>query len=184
MCSCFRLGISHPTLCNAWLCPQVLLGQLLTRMKMNWLAAPSSKASYQSTFRKIMAFLFVFSVYDLYMRPPLFEVIVDEKGELSLTQNSYPLWQQVCYILLSLPMSAYGIVVVAKLRAAIRAKYGIPTGRLGRLEDFMCVCFCNCCVFAQMARQTANYDQEPAACCSPTGVRKKATLTEEATSLV
>lgn len=184
LCSCFTLGISHPTLYNAWLCPQVLLGQLLTRMKMNWLATPSSKPSFQSTFRKIMALLFLFSVYDIFVRPPLFELVISEEGELSFTRNDYPFWHLVCYVLLSLPMSVYGIVVVAKLRAAIRAKYGIPTGRLGRMEDFMCVCFCNCCVFAQMARQTADYEQEPAACCSLNGIRNKVTPTEETTSLV
>jgi Cys-rich protein (TIGR01571 family) len=184
LCSCFRLGIFHPTHCNAWLCPQVLLGQLLTRMKMNWLAAPSSQSSFQSTFRKIIALLVVFSVYDIFMAPPLFEVNVDHKGELSFSHNSYPCWHQVCYVLLSLPMTVFGFVVVVKLRAAIRTKYGIPTGRLGRLEDFICVCCCNCCVFAQMARQTADYEQEPAACCSPNGMRHKVVATEETRSLV
>jgi Cys-rich protein (TIGR01571 family) len=184
--SCFRLGICHPTLCNAWLCPQVLLGQLLTRMKMNWLATPSSKSSFQSTFRKIMALFLVFTLYDVFVAPPLFEVNVDEKGEISFTHNTNSFWHQVCYVLLSLPMTIYGIVVVMKLRATVRAKYGIPTGRLGRLEDFLCVCCCNCCVVAQMARQTADYEQEPAACCSPNGMRNKIApgTTEDTASLV
>jgi hypothetical protein len=154
-------------------------------MQMNWLATPSSKSSLQSTFSKLMAILLMLSLYDMLMRPPLFEINVDEKGELSFTQNqNYPLWHQACYLLLSLPSTIYGLLVVIKLRAAIRVKYGISTGRLGRLEDFICVCCCNCCVFAQMARQTADYEHEPAACCSPNGMRKKVAPTEETISLV
>jgi hypothetical protein len=145
-------------------------------MKMTWLANPAaaSKSTLRSTFRKIMVCLVVFSVYDAFMAPPLIQFAVDEKGELTIQQNEmYPFWHQVCYVLLSLPMTIYGLIIVVKLRAAIRAKYGIPTGRLGRLEDVCCVCCCNCCVLSQMARQTADYDEEPAACCSPNGMRQQ-----------
>jgi Cys-rich protein (TIGR01571 family) len=175
LCSCFHFGFFHPTLWNAWLCPQVLLGQILMRMNMNWLATSSnSKEGFQKTFRKILIVLIIFSLYDAFMAPPLFELNLNEKGELMVSsRNEYP-WHQLFYVLLSLPMSIYGIVIVVKLRAAIREKYGIPNGRFGKMEDFFCICFCNCCAMAQMARQTADYDDEPAACCTPNGMRRVA----------
>ena len=181
--SCFRHGIFHPTVWNAWLCPQILLGQMLTRMKMTWLANPQSKSSFRSTFRKVMVILIFYSLYDTLVAPPLLEVSVDENGDFTLTQNEYPFWHQAVYILFSLPMTIYGLVVVVRLRSAIRAKYGIPTGCLGAAEDFCCVCFCNCCVLSQMARQTAEYDEEPAACCSANGMRRPSS-TCETSSLV
>eukprot|EP00539_Tryblionella_compressa_P003126 CAMPEP_0178747548 /NCGR_PEP_ID=MMETSP0744-20121128/8379_1 /TAXON_ID=913974 /ORGANISM="Nitzschia punctata, Strain CCMP561" /LENGTH=436 /DNA_ID=CAMNT_0020400789 /DNA_START=45 /DNA_END=1355 /DNA_ORIENTATION=+ len=210
--SCFRLGLFHPHLCNAWLCPQVLLGQILVRMKMTWLvhqlynnnnnnSTTSSstttvdagsktnhhdsqatnnqipKSSVQSSFRKLMILVVLITMYDFIMAPPLFELEVDkESGEIGIVYHSsnFPMWHKALNVLLSLPMTIWGIMVVVRLRAAIRAKYGIPTGRLGRCEDFLCVCCCNCCVMGQMARQTADYEgEEPASCCSPNGIISK-----------
>jgi len=31
LCDCFKYGICHPSLCNAFFCPQLLMGQILTR---------------------------------------------------------------------------------------------------------------------------------------------------------
>jgi Cys-rich protein (TIGR01571 family) len=270
--SCFRLGLSHPALCNAVLCPQLLLGQILLRMNMTWLISPSSPmasgssmwggsggntsttthdnnnnniivgsggstissssiinnnnnnnssnvnnmssnnnnipnnnnqnnsgktSGIRNTMRKIVTGLILFSLYDAIMAPPLLEFNVNQDGEVVLDRTSYSsssssssaLWHQLFYLLLSLPMSIYGIYVVVKLRAAIRAKYGIPTGRLGRLEDVCCVFCCNCCVVAQMARQTADYDDEPASYCSSNGLMagnppKKTTTTTTTTTII
>ena len=38
LCSCFRLGFCHPHLWKALLCPTILIGQILERMNLNWLA--------------------------------------------------------------------------------------------------------------------------------------------------
>lgn len=180
LCSCFRFGFFHPHLWIAWVCPQILLGQILKRMRMTWLGNPAaSKSSVQSLVGKFFIILVIFSLYDVLVAPPLFEVTVDEKGGLILQQNMQHRWHQVLYVLMSLPMTIYGVMVVAKLRAAIRSKYGIPTGKLGMLEDLCCVCCCNCCVISQLARQTADYDHEPAECCSPTGIRRPSSASEE-----
>ncbi|KAG7343908.1 PLAC8 family domain containing protein [Nitzschia inconspicua] len=203
--SCFRHGLCHPHICNAWLCPQILLGQLLVRMKMtrivhnpfqkinntdnsvsgasddnnhnNNINNPSSQAaasSIQSVFRKIMVLAVLLSLYDATVAPPLFDLQMEEDtGELTVVRGiGFPMWHQILYLLLSLPMTVWGIIVVVRLRAAIRHKHNIPPGRLGQCEDFLCVCCCNCCVMSQMARQTADYDgEEPASCCSPNGIR-------------
>ncbi|KAG7337558.1 PLAC8 family domain containing protein [Nitzschia inconspicua] len=203
LCSCFRHGLCHPHIWNAWLCPQILLGQLLVRMKMTWIIhnpfqkisntdnsvgsasdgnnnnnnnpnSQTTASSIQSVFRKIMVLAVLLSLYDATMSPPLFDLQMEEDtGEFTIVQGiGFPVWHQILYLLLSLPMTVWGIVVVVRLRAAIRHKHNIPPGRLGQCEDFLCVCCCNCCVMSQMARQTADYDgDEPASCCSPNGIR-------------
>jgi Cys-rich protein (TIGR01571 family) len=206
LCACFRYGLCHPHMWNAWLCPQILLGQLLVRMNMTQRmvqnpfqnskdgdennnnkskntvdndsssnnSSSSTAASIQSAFRKIMVLVILLSLYDALVAPPLFEVEMDEDtGEVSIVRGGgFPVWHQLLYLLLSFPMTVWGVMVVVRLRAAIRHKYRIPTGRLGPCEDFVCVCCCNCCVMGQMARQTADYDgDEPASCCSPNGIR-------------
>ncbi len=140
---------------------------------MTWLAKPvPSKAPMQAMMGKVFVFFLLLSIYDAFAAPPLFEVTVNEKGDLILHQNLQYRWRQMIYVLVSLPMTIYGIMVVVKLRAAIRTKYGIPTGKLGKLEDWCYVCWCNCCVMSQLARQTADYDDEPATCCSSTGMKE------------
>ena len=166
--SCFRLGLCHPTVCNAWACPQILLGQILTRMKMSWLTTPSVGRS-PSAVRKCFALLVLVSVHDMLVAPPPIQLSGDSTGEVFLRQSNLQTLYQAIYVLLSVISTIYGVLVVVKLRAAVRLKYGIPTGRLGRLEDLVYVFCCNCCVMAQLARQTADYDSNPAMCCSPTG---------------
>jgi hypothetical protein len=247
LCSCFRYGLFHPHLWNAWLCPQILLGQLLVRMKMTWLVHnpfqrvtttgsgskmdravdtieknvssssssaakihPSSSSSSsvrstttttktstwsgQSTFRKIICLVVLGCLYDALLAPPFFQLHIDpDTGEMvwwslppgsdsgndgDSTSSEFPMvwwwwwWHQLWYMLFSLPMTIGGVLVVVKLRAAIRQEHDIPTGSLGRYEDLVCVCCCHCCVLSQMARQTADYDDtEPASCCSVSGIR-------------
>lgn len=147
---------------------------------MTWLAKPAGRKSmFQYITGKIFLFLILFSAYDALVAPPLFEVTVQDNGDVILHHNLQQRWHQMCYVLLSLPMSVYGVLIVVKLRAAIRSKYGIPTGRLGKMEDCCCVCCCNCCVMSQLARQTAEYDDEPAAWCSPTGMKRGAIMSSE-----
>jgi hypothetical protein len=73
--------------------------------------------------------------------------------------------------------AAYTWYVLAKLRAAVRVRYRIPPRAAplvpGCVED-ACVSFwCGCCSVAQLARQTADCDNEEdvaAGCCTRTGL--------------
>ena len=179
--SCFRFGLFHPHVWVAWLCPQILLGQILQRMNMSWLAADSSitKSPIQSLMRRIFILLLLLSVYDALMAPPLVEITINEHGDVVLHQTLQHRRYQIFYMLMSLPMTIYGFWIVVKLRAAIRARYGIPTGKLGRLEDCCYVFCCNCCVMSQLARQTADYEDEPADWCSTNGLKPPSCLPDQ-----
>ena len=275
--SCLKYGICHPHIWNAWLCPQILMNQILQRMQIKLLTSASSastKKSSASSFRcwrpssfvslpsfvdnkqsittavslgrkegqqekpkknknrgnssirKLFWILIIATIYyDAWMTPSIFEntlmtaSINDEPQQHSsgtvqsknqyLQQNSRGLqaidytttlssspssshsttktssrsnsnnifYHQLLYLLLSLPMTIYGLLVIVKLRIAVRFKYGIPTGRLGHLEDWIYAIFCNCCILSQMARQTADYDhKEPASCCTPNGIQQQQQL--------
>jgi hypothetical protein len=133
-----------------------------------------------------MAVVVLLSLYDALLAPPMFVFRIDEQSggveSVAFHNNDnadgvgyycYHRWIQLAYLILSLPVTVWGVYVVVRLRAAVRRRYRIPTGRmLGRYEDLVCVCLCNCCVLSQLARQTADYENgtERASCCSPTGI--------------
>ena len=66
--------------------------------------------------------------------------------------------------------SLYMLFLIIRTRSLVREKYSIPEENCVGCEDCCCGFFCNCCVIAQMARHTADYDTYPAACCTKTGL--------------
>jgi Cys-rich protein (TIGR01571 family) len=171
--ACFGYGIFHPMLWNAWCCPQLLLSQVLTRLDMTWLAERAERSS--PTFRRI-TFLFVaICVLDTLRSPPLLEMKLDSQGGVLYSPSQSTMFKELFLFCLSIPMSIYSLIVLVKLRAAVRNKYGIKTGIFGCLEDLCCVCCCHCCMIAQLARQTADYGREAASCCSKNGLRSRYT---------
>jgi Cys-rich protein (TIGR01571 family) len=169
--ACFRYGIFHPSLWNALCCPELLLSQLLTRLNMTWLAEREERSS--PTFRRITFLFIALYLVDKLLSPPLSELKLDGRGGVSYEPSPSTMFKELFLFCLSIPMSIYSFIVLIKLRAAVRNKNGIRTGMFGHLEDFWCVCCCHCCIIAQMARQTADYEQEPASCCSKNGLRSR-----------
>merc|ERR1712238_64048 len=56
LCSCCQYGCFHPALCCAWFFPMVLMGQVLTRMKITWYGHRSTPPSeeYKKTFGTVV----------------------------------------------------------------------------------------------------------------------------------
>jgi Cys-rich protein (TIGR01571 family) len=77
---------------------------------------------------------------------------------------------QCFYVLWTIVLTSIAIYSVVQLRAAVRAKFGISPGRCGTCEDVCCVVCCHSCTLAQLARQTADYDEEEAHCCTVDGL--------------
>uniref|UniRef100_A0A7R9ZUE7 Uncharacterized protein n=1 Tax=Pseudo-nitzschia arenysensis TaxID=697910 RepID=A0A7R9ZUE7_9STRA len=59
---CLSEGLCHPSLLNAYFFPQILMGQVLTRMKLNWCGYPIGGESYKYT-TYIWIFLTVFLIF-------------------------------------------------------------------------------------------------------------------------
>ena len=159
LCDCCKYGPLHPSLCNAFFCPQILMGQVLTRMRMSWLGSPAPEYDWHMTFRRIAIIVIVYYVLSLILQP-------DSTDDY----HKGPVWKSVLYNVLSASFGLYTVIVMIRLRAAIRAKYEIPTKKCGQMEDCCCAVFCGCCTVSQMARQTANYEEIRAVCCTDTGL--------------
>ena len=57
-------------------------------------------------------------------------------------------------------------------RQTLRERYAIPEQSFLGCEDCCCAYWCQSCAVMQMARHTTNYYQEPAGCCTDTGIQK------------
>jgi Cys-rich protein (TIGR01571 family) len=168
---CFRLGICHVSLWNAILCPQVLMAQVLTRMKMNWLGDRAPDYEWKRTFHVVLAIVVVYWILTGLLAPPT--VVPNGRDDGSAQIYPHVSWAQTAlYNILGWSFTVYSIVVLTKLRAAVRARYQIPNTyqALGPWEEVCTVFWCGCCAVGQVARQTCAYEQQPAACCSKTGL--------------
>lgn len=146
------------------------MGQVLTRMRMNWLGSPAPEFDWQLTFRRIAIIVVVYYLLSMLLYPNQTEVITSEDGTATVIEYEGPLWKTILYNILSTSFGLFTLIVMMRLRAAVRAKYEIPAKHCGGLEDCCCVFFCGCCTVSQMARQTANYDEIRAVCCSDNGL--------------
>lgn len=145
LCACTRYGLFHPSLLNACCIPLVLLGQIETRLKLNWSGNPAPAGEWSKTF-KTMAYLTVtFMILSLILSPP------SPKEEGS-----------VWYNLLNFSYGLLMLVILSRVRKIVRTQNGIPEMRCIGCEDVCCAFWCVCCTVSQLARQTADYDIEDA----------------------
>lgn len=184
---CCRFGPFHVSLWNACLCPQILAAQIMTRLRLNWLADPvSSEQGSTRTFARVALIVTLYWILSTVTAPP---VPVDVQAEDDVTamlievRNDLP--QPSClrfifYHTVSIAFGVYTLVILTKLRHRVRRLYQIPPKQYFvcmnsdpneiALDDCCMAFWCGCCSVAQLARQTADYSQEPAACCSSTGL--------------
>lgn len=133
---------------QGWCCTPLLLGQIMTRSKLNPFGIPSD--SYENTFYIMAAlwggYVIIFVIIN---------AVVDAGG-------------------LTLAWLIFMTIVVANTRYIMRQRYQIPVkccdGCGGRCDDICCGFWCACCVTIQMARHTHPHYDNPYVCCTPTGL--------------
>jgi Cys-rich protein (TIGR01571 family) len=164
--ACCGLGCCHPTLWMAWCCPMILLGQIMTRLKLTWTAQPDgSRAQTASTFR-ILCCLWMLWLGLRFLPNYMTIEFLDENGDLDAKGG-------VLFLIFSSLVMALSIlffVLVCKTRRHIREKYQIPEQQCHGCEDCCCTYWCSCCTIAQMARHTGDYAAYGSRCCSETGL--------------
>jgi Cys-rich protein (TIGR01571 family) len=144
--ACTRYGIFHPSLILACCCRPFLLGQVMTRLKLDWKGNPDGE--WKKTFR-IMCYVFgAYLILSLFFTPA--NISYDD-GVAQEEQN--PLWQFVSFVLF-----VFMVYLISKVRKTIRERDQISEERCVGCEDVVCACCCACCTVSQMARQTADYD--------------------------
>merc|ERR1712113_653437 len=97
-----------------------LMAQVLTRMKMNWLGNYAPASEYRATFN-IIVFLFVgFWVFQSIFTPSSIKCDYDDEEEVKCLTESASTWQQTVYNAVAFLFWLYTLVVLAKVRRAVR----------------------------------------------------------------
>lgn len=191
---CLSEGFCHPSLCNALWFPQILMGQVLTRMKLNWCGMPIGESYKYTTCIWICLTLFV-----MYQQMRLkdclqasstvwystLDAIVDDDDDddliglqqihhsirdSNLNNNNSNCTSDQTDTLQTIKWVWFWAttLVLIRLRRAVRSAHGISTTL--PCEDCLYAMLCQCCTVAQLARQTANYTEQRAYCCTNTGL--------------
>lgn len=158
---CLSSGALHPSLWTAMCFPQALEMTLLSRMRMTWLAKAEPKEKRNSNkYKRMVVFFAIIIIFEAFVAPPIIQVQANGQGVPTISAGSI-LWREVVYSCLSIPMTIYSLLIIIRLRKAVREKYGIATGWLGdRFEDCCCAFWCHCCTIAQIERQTSDADAD------------------------
>ena len=192
LCDCFQHGFLHPSVLNAWCCPQILMAQVLTRMKLGFCGLPVPESRYRNTTAAWMLACLVVGYYRLKWKGcadldtvssshvETLKVLVDSHGNEKVLnrevneaiggshctksmRNNLQLLNWIWFWLT--------VVVLARLRKAVRQAHAIRGYTdFGWFEDLFCAFYCGFCTVSQLARETANYDTERAYYFSKTGM--------------
>lgn len=149
--ACTRFGIFHPSFVYAWCCPLMLLGQVMTRLKLNWLGDEALVDEWKSTFKNMTYATIAFAVLSTVFTPA--SPCEDTNIPGSIVNMIY---------------SVYLIITMTKVRKIVRQRNNIQEEI--KYEDCLASTFCGCCTVSQIARQTANYDCVEASFISPDGL--------------
>ena len=149
---CFSQGLCHPSLWCACCCPVLLMGQLLTRMKMTWYgtssagSSSSSSTAYRRTFWTVLTILITYCVASSLLgcppEPPsqgdvdelesmidddlIIKQIQEEVDQMTADYEACPGWKPYVLRFIQCIMGLYTFVVMIKLRRAVRAAFQIP----------------------------------------------------------
>lgn len=164
LCNCCSFGPFHPSFLNAMCCPLLLLGQVMTRMEMNFCGLPGSPEQVQNTFKYLLYIWLGYVVVGVFFGP---KDTAEDDDDVQPINPIYSLYGSFLMI--------YTLVLMYRTRRAIRERYDIPDETTCRVTNDCCCSFwCGCCTISQMARHTADYDTSPAHYCTKTGVRTAA----------
>jgi len=163
--ACCVHGICHPSFLNCLFCNTCLLGQVMTRLKLNWCGSPVSSDAWKNTY-SIMVIIFIFCYgVNMFTSPP-----VDLDAPDAPTVDEDPV-NSMLSVVLSI-VGLFLLFTIYKVRKHVRAKYEIPEQTCLGCEDVCCTLWCGACVTAQMARHTANYHKVKAQFFSGTGIEE------------
>jgi len=151
---CFRYGIFHPSVIVACCCPLVMLGQVMTRLKLNWKGNSVPDGEWKDTFKTMVYITVGYFFFNMILSP------ADPETE----DPSF------LYSLLGLCFTIFMIYLLTVVRKYVREKDQIPEKICNGCEDIVCAAFCGCCTVSQLARQTANYDTEEGQFFTPDGL--------------
>lgn len=162
LCHICELGWCHPVVWCSVLCPLVTLGQVQTRINLDFLGRPKFGDLPMSNRTMILTIIFFWGLTNL----SLFAAC-NLKWSRGLELSAGDVF---AFAMVNVSMFGFVVFVTQSTRSSLREKFMIREERCFDLEDICCATACLSCTVAQMARHTANYDDYEAVCCSKTGL--------------
>jgi len=150
---CFR---HMPSCLCACCCQLLMLGRVMTQLRLNWIANPVSSDAWKNTMSIFVAVVIIFYILSFILTSNSvdtenIEDIDDFVDQVNTSGNNNPF---------NAILGAFVLLITYKVRKHVRGKYQIPEERCIGCEDFCCSFWCGCCVASQMARHTLDYDEE------------------------
>mmetsp|Transcript_12603 Transcript_12603/g.15993 ORF Transcript_12603/g.15993 Transcript_12603/m.15993 type:complete len:241 (-) Transcript_12603:185-907(-) len=153
-CDCCSPGIFHPSFLFACCCPSILLGQVMVRFNLGLTGSPTTAIKSEKALYVLLALTAI-------------DIII-----FSSTTTTYA--GGVTYMPISAALasawSLYLLFLMFRTRSFIRQRYEIESGCCGELEDCLLPCCCTTCTVSQMARHTADYDNDEGKFLTTTGL--------------
>lgn len=157
-----KFGCCHPVAWNSLFCPLIALGQIQTRIELDFLGRPLFGSTSVSNQFMMASLVTVWGLTNV----GLF-VACNLKWSHGLELSVADI---VAIALMNGVMIAFLVFVTQSTRNSLREKFMIREERCSDLEDICLSLACLPCTVGQMARHTANYDEYEAVCCSNTGL--------------
>lgn len=176
---CFVHGLCHTLLLNSICFPQITMGQIMTRLGLNWMGHRTNTRDSKRTFATVFIIwvvwlsiniITIYSVYVSYL----------------LAQQSPNILQSIILSMNNVFFFIYTIYIVTVTRSYIRRKYDIRANGILSEDhgDFLLATFCTSLSVAQMGRMTADYGLYRAVCCSPTGLPEHICIATDAPDII
>lgn len=158
-----------PVCLKTWFCSPCLLGQVMSRSGLDVLGRPTSAELARKTLCRVISVFIAFDVVIAVMMTSFKnKVVCPEFGgdEECVPEFVNPYVGAIFYALNALVV-LYWVLIIIRTRAEIRMKSGIDGSCFG---DSLLACCCDCCAVGQMARHTADSDEQDERCCTFNGL--------------
>jgi hypothetical protein len=143
------------------------MGQVITRLQLNWLGAPGTVAETAAAFRILVSL--TLGYFGLYY---LGNAFIGDYSNGQQQPTTAVTVVMVLQVILHYTYFFFIVYLIWRVRKYVRGKYAIPENENcpSGFEDVACAVCCHCCVTAQLMRHTADYDTYASTCCTDTGL--------------
>ena len=163
-CDCCRHGCAEPTCCLAFWCNGMALGQVMTRLKLNVVARPTTCCA--KTFAIVSALWFMYLVINLVAYALTMPALSTMYYDYYTTESGLSISTLSIFIAAAL-LSIYFICIGTATRRRMRKAFKIAGSCFGDCCAFF---WCSCCTVTQMARHTHDNRVHKSSCCSKNGL--------------
>jgi len=136
------------------------MGQLMQRLRLNWLGEGGEDESAKISFKIVLTLVICYTVFTVSL----------ELAEAAQYYYNIPAYIPSLKFIGGVLFTIYSIIALMRVRESVRAKYSIPETRFAGCEDAVYSAACSCCVVAQIARHTGEYETYKGSFFSDTGM--------------